>query len=87
MHGAEGKIKFCCNRNIRHNKAELKKQHSKVSMTASSPDALEIQEINQDVSSIFLPLKGRKDIAGGLGAPDYLRREEQCSTGKCYSFL
>lgn len=39
-------------------------------MTALSPDALEFQEINHDISSIFLPLAGRKDIAEGLGAPD-----------------
>lgn len=42
-------------------------------MTASSPDALEFQEIHHDVSSIFLPLNGRKDMAGGLGAPDTLK--------------
>lgn len=56
-------------------------------MTASSPDALEFQEIHHDVSSIFLPLNGRKDMAGGLGAPDTLRGEELWSTEKCYSFL
>lgn len=44
--------------------AELKKQHSKVSMTASSPDALEFQEINQDVGTIFLPLKGHSRGVG-----------------------
>lgn len=45
-------------------------------MTALSPDALEFQEINHDVSSIFLPLNGGKGIAGGLGAPDSPRGEE-----------
>lgn len=45
-------------------------------MTALSPDALEFQEINLDVSTILLPLNGRKDIAGGLSAPENLRGEE-----------
>lgn len=87
MHCADGKIKFCCNLSIKHDKTVKKKKHSKVSMTASSPDALEFQEIHHDVSSIFLPLNGRKDMAGGLGAPDTLRGEELWSTEKCHSFL
>lgn len=45
-------------------------------MTALSPDALEFQEINYDVSTIFLPLNGGKDIAEGLGAPNNLKGEE-----------
>lgn len=55
-------------------------------MTALSPDALELQEINHDVSTIFLPLNGRKGTAGGLGAPDNLREKSSGPQGGVTAF-
>lgn len=55
-------------------------------MTALSPDALEFQEINHDVSTIFLPLYGRKDIAGGLGAPDISGEKNSGPQGSVTAF-
>lgn len=55
-------------------------------MTALSPDALEFQEINHDVSTIFLPLSGRKDIARGLGASDISGEKSSGPQGSVTAF-